>query len=74
MKLLTRLQKLENKFDKTTKHSAIFIMRYYDDSSDQERVKSAILNEHLMAGYPMPHLLVFIQDAGSQKEGFCSFF
>ena len=73
MRPVARVQKLEKKFNKNEKLSAIFIMRYYDDAAVHEKVKTAMLDDYLAKGHPLPHDRIFIQDAGSREEGFSSF-
>lgn len=74
MRPVVRVQRLEKKFNKNGKLSAIFIIRYYDDAAVQEKVKTAMLDDYLAKGHPSPNDRVFIQDAGSLEEGFSSFF
>ena len=74
MNLKKRLDKLEWKLHPKGELGAIFLIRYYENSEETERVKVHLLKKYLSNCNSQPTHQVFIQDAGSCQEGFCNSF
>jgi hypothetical protein len=70
MSLKKRLNKLERKLHQEGDLWVIFLIRYYENPEETERVKGHLLKHYLSNGNSLPTHQVFIQDAGSCQEGF----
>ena len=74
MSIKRRVEKLEKRFNKNGTLWAVFTIPYNESAANFEKAKTNLLKDYLSKGQPIPTHAVFVQNAGSEQEGFYTSF